>query len=172
MIATTGDAAALGEWTVERQTRAGCKAAWRGTGLATKWHSGTRTGSTRWSRFLEPEEERDLELHTEGSEARAHGMEFRSVPIADRAVPPSRMAFVGQVEAIGEELASGRNVVLHCRQGVGRTGVMAACLMLMRGEKLDGVLETLSRARGLRVPETAEQLRWLEHFADSLNAVR
>jgi protein-tyrosine phosphatase len=62
-------------------------------------------------------------------------------------------------------LASGRNVVIHCRQGVGRTGLVAACLLVARGESPETAVEKLSAARGVSTPETAEQRRWIDHYA-------
>jgi protein-tyrosine phosphatase len=62
-------------------------------------------------------------------------------------------------------LASGRNVVVHCRQGIGRTGLVAACLLVSKGESPETAVEKLSAARGVPIPETAEQRRWIDHYA-------
>jgi protein-tyrosine phosphatase len=58
--------------------------------------------------------------------------------------------------------------VVHCRQGIGRTGLIAACLLVAQGAAPDAAVHNLSAARGLPVPETAEQRRWIDHYAATL----
>ena len=63
------------------------------------------------------------------------------------------------------ELSAGKNVVVHCRQGIGRTGLIAACLLVSRGVSPGSAVDALSAARGIQVPETAEQRQWIDHYA-------
>ena len=122
--------------------------------------------------LLQEFEEHDLGLENEGTEARAEGMRFKSLPIVDREVPDSAGRFTESLDELDRELGAGRNVVLHCRQGVGRTGLVAACLLLLRGFEPEAAISRLSEARGVAVPETAEQRRWIEQFAGTLLAAR
>ncbi len=117
--------------------------------------------------LLTAEEERDLDIAREAAAARAHGMKFLSYPILDRQVPNSEAEFTKALENLEVELKDGRNVVLHCRQGIGRTGLVAACLLLRKGIDPETAVRQLSAARGLSVPETQEQLEWINHFAGS-----
>lgn len=78
-------------------------------------------------------------------------------------IPKARLATA--LEILDRELASGRNVVLHCRQGIGRTGLVAACLFLTKGLDPETAVQRLSAARGLTVPQTPEQRQWIEHYA-------
>lgn len=133
------------------------------------WRSG---GADVVLSLLEKDEERELGLMSEGDEVRAKGMMFRSFPIADRDVPTSEGALVKTLDALDSELMAGKNIVLHCRQGVGRTGLVAACLFLAKGLDSAKAIERLSAARGIAVPETVEQRRWIEHYAESLAATR
>lgn len=112
-------------------------------------------------------EERDLDLTHEQREAKAHGMAFRSFPIPDRHVPDSEARLARVLEKLDKELASGKNVVLHCRQGIGRTGLVAACLLVTKGLEPKTAIKRLSAARGTSVPETAEQRRWIDHYAST-----
>jgi hypothetical protein len=127
--------------------------AWRSAGVDTVFS------------LLLPEEEHDLDISREAAEARAHGMRFLSYPIPDRQVPASESSLTQSLAQLDSELSSGRNVALHCRQGIGRTGLVAACLFLSKGIDPETAVARLSAARGLAVPETPEQRRWIDQFA-------
>ncbi|MBZ5620202.1 MAG: dual specificity protein phosphatase family protein [Acidobacteriia bacterium] len=115
--------------------------------------------------LLTPEEEHDLDLKAEGQEARAQGIEFISFPIPDREVPNSESQMVSALEKLDTALSSGKNVVVHCRQGVGHTGLVAGCLLVSKGLTPETAVRTLSAARGVAVPETSEQRHWIDHYA-------
>ena len=99
-------------------------------------------------------------------------MKFLSFPISDREVPDSESKPANILERLDKDLSAGKNIVLHCRQGIGRTGRVAACLLLMTGWEPETALLMLSTARGLPVPETAEQRRWIYRFATTLAGAR
>ncbi len=115
--------------------------------------------------LLTPEEERDLDLRDEASEARRLGLEFYSFPIADRQVPKSEVKLGEVLDKINNTLSAGRNVLIHCRQGVGRSGLVAACLLIKNGMSPGAAVEAVSAARGVSVPETAEQREWIERYS-------
>ena len=118
--------------------------------------------------LLTPDEEKDLDLNKEADVAKRQGMTFRSFPIPDRQVPASRPALAQTLEEMGEDLASGKNVLIHCRQGIGRTGLVAACLLVSQGLDTLTAIERVSSARGLPVPETEEQRRWIDRYATAM----
>ena len=117
--------------------------------------------------LLTPEEERDLDLLHEERETKVSGMAFKSFPILDRQVPESKTKLARILEKLDKELASGKNVVLHCRQGIGRSGLVAACLLVTKGLETRTAIKRLSAARGTPVPETTEQRRWIDHYAST-----
>jgi protein-tyrosine phosphatase len=122
--------------------------------------------------LLTAEEERDLDIEAEASQAKAHGIKFLSFPILDRQTPESEDELSRTLAKLEAELAVGRNVVLHCRQGIGRTGLVAACLLLTKGLDADAAVKRLSAARGIPVPETTEQRRWIERYAGTFAGIR
>lgn len=118
--------------------------------------------------LLTAEEERDLDLEREAKVAGVGGIEFISFPIPDRQVPSSQTEMAAILERIDTELSAGKNVVVHCRQGIGRTGLVGACLLITKGMSPEKAVNVLSAARGNPVPETDEQRRWIEHYAATL----
>lgn len=93
---------------------------------------------------------------------------FVSYPIADRGVPQSRDATVTLVQELERELESGKSVGIHCRQSIGRSALIVACVMVAAGKNPDQAFDVISAARGLPVPETNEQREWVETFARQL----
>lgn len=86
--------------------------------------------------LLEAEEEAHLGLEGEAAAAAASGIDFRAYPIPDRGVPASRESVAKLVADILEALETGRNVVVHCRQGIGRSGTIVATVLVAAGEDL------------------------------------
>jgi protein-tyrosine phosphatase len=115
--------------------------------------------------LLTPDEERDLDLRDEASEARKSGLDFYSFPIADRQVPKPEAKLGEALDEMNNALSAGRNVLIHCRQGVGRSGLVAACLLIKNGMSPGAAVEAVSAARGVSVPETAEQREWIEVYS-------
>jgi protein-tyrosine phosphatase len=115
--------------------------------------------------LLTPEEEQDLDLKREAQAAKARGMKFLSLAIPDRQVPNSESEVSTALDRLDADLTAGKKVVVHCRQGIGRTGLVAACLLVTKGLTPDAAIKSLSVARGNPVPETTEQRRWIDHYA-------
>ncbi|HTT10982.1 MAG TPA: hypothetical protein VMG60_08850 [Burkholderiaceae bacterium] len=114
--------------------------------------------------LIDAAEERDLELEHEAVHCRASGIEFVSFPIGDRGVPSSPDATLSLVEWVVSDLRRGRGVAIHCRFGIGRSSVIAGCVLRALGHAHDTVFPILSRARGLSVPDTDAQAEWVRRF--------
>jgi protein-tyrosine phosphatase len=118
--------------------------------------------------LLTPEEVESLELRSEAAYIRDAGMQFRSFPIIDRWVPASKKDALRLIEDLDADLAAGKNVSIHCRQGIGRAGLIAASLLVARGRQPEDAFEHVSMVRGVTVPETPEQRAWVEALAAQL----
>jgi protein-tyrosine phosphatase len=115
--------------------------------------------------LLTPQENQELELGAESNLTQARGLPFISLPTEDRGVPPCWDDASLAVAKIEEMLRQGRNVAVHCRQGIGRSGRIAAAVLVKDGSVPDDSLELVSDARGLPVPETPQQREWVRKFS-------
>jgi protein-tyrosine phosphatase len=115
--------------------------------------------------LLTPDEVADLDLADEAELCRKRGIQFLAFPIADRTAPLSKDATLALLTKIADHLASGRNLAIHCRHGIGRAGLLGACLLILSGLDPEAAIERVSAARGCPVPETAEQRKWITDFA-------
>lgn len=120
--------------------------------------------------LLEPGEQVQLALEGEAAAATASGVEFRPFPIPDRGVPASQESVAKLASRIVEALETGRNVAVHCRQGIGRSALIVGAVLVAAGQDPKTALKTIEKSRGLEVPETEEQRQWLRDFASWLLA--
>ena len=115
--------------------------------------------------LLTPSENEELNLKDELAFSKAKGIRFFSFPIEDRGVPPSSAKVEQLVAQLSSEIQQGKNVAVHCRQGIGRSSLISAALLISAGTDIEQALHAIGESRGLDVPETAEQRRWLDQFA-------
>lgn len=115
--------------------------------------------------MLRDEEAVELGLTTEAATCRTAGIEFKSFPIQDREVPSSLASFSAFVEQLRAELHSGRSVAVHCRASIGRASLLLAGVLCAEGFPPEDAFRRLAKARGLQVPDTAEQVQWIQRFA-------
>lgn len=104
----------------------------------------------------------------------AMGLGLAEFPILEMAAPESLDRTAGFVRRLVEMLARGEKVVVHCRGGVGRAGLMAACTLLQIGSAASagGAIEEVRRRRCRRAVESASQVRFIEKYAAELKAER
>ena len=60
------------------------------------------------------------------------------------------------------EAAGGLNTVVHCRAGIGRTGIVAVGVLFHCGFEPIEAFEHISNKRGVSVPDTQEQIDWVK----------
>jgi ADP-ribosyl-[dinitrogen reductase] hydrolase len=97
-----------------------------------------------------------------GEEVRRRGMLWFHLPIVDVSTPNE--AFERQWDVAGDELRtmlrSGRDVLVHCRGGLGRTGTIAARLLIELGMDTATAIRQVRAARPGAI-ETPGQQRYV-----------
>ncbi|HEY8697047.1 MAG TPA: hypothetical protein VIM02_05475 [Rhizomicrobium sp.] len=119
--------------------------------------------------LLEPAEQSELGLEREAQFCISAGLEFRSFPIADRGIPEPSFARFAQECA--NEIVAGRAMAIHCRAGIGRSGLAAAAILICAGIDAALAVDAISRARGLVIPDTEGQSRWIAAFRAGVSCV-
>lgn len=117
--------------------------------------------------LLEAHEVRELELRAQPALCQQRGIEFLHFPMADRGVPASEARLRELVGGLHERLQQGQAIAVHCRAGIGRTGLVAGCLLHLLGVPNRDIFHLLSRSRGVAMPDTNAQVEWVERFARS-----
>jgi len=121
--------------------------------------------------FLEPREARDLGLALQPDACSRAGVAFLQFPIPDRGVPGSQREVLALTRGLTQDLRSGVGIALHCRAGIGRTGLIAGCLLHLLRVPSSRIFATLSLARGVSVPDTEEQVAWVAEFCRRATSV-
>ena len=75
-------------------------------------------------------------------------------------------------DQIVEALRSGKTVVVHCRQGIGRSAMMVAAALITGGLSAETSVNAIRESRGLEVPETQAQRQWISDFSAWLSRRR
>ena len=118
--------------------------------------------------LLEDSEADQLNLEDERDAVESNAMSFLSYPIPDRGTPASTRDALSLMTQIADQLDAGKNVIVHCRQGIGRSGLIAAGVLMTSGAGSNAALRAVSDARGITVPETLEQRRWVEQLSSRI----
>lgn len=116
--------------------------------------------------LLPDDEAKALGVADEPEVAARFGLVFFSFPIDDRSVPSTPSTIVPLLEQLLDRLRNGENIAVHCRAGIGRTGLVACCVLVWTGCSPVEARDIAANARGLPVPETAEQCAFIEAVAD------
>ena len=97
-------------------------------------------------------------------EAKSVPCSFESFPISDYGVPEDREAFWSLASKIATQLRAGGRVLIHCAGGIGRSGMLATCVLLALGVQKDQAVRTILVA-GSRA-EAAEQKELISWCAE------
>ena len=95
------------------------------------------------------------------------GVPWRHVahPVPDLGVPPDRPAFCALAKQVADLLRAGGAVMIHCRAGIGRSGLLAAGVLMALGQSRAEAARAV-RAAGAG-PETPAQEEILDWIADA-----
>eukprot|EP00210_Caulerpa_lentillifera_P002190 g2104.t1 len=108
-----------------------------------------------------------LNLRNYAADVQSKGLKVHSFPIVDMSAPDSLNKTVDFVDLIKTKLADGEVIIIHCRGGVGRAGLIASCLLL-RLNLATSPNDAIAKIRKLRCRTAVEsycQERFIAHYA-------
>ncbi len=117
--------------------------------------------------LLEDAEAHNLNLQAEATACQSHGLHYSHFPIADFGTPDSTL--LGNfVEHLHRQISNGCNAVIHCRGGIGRSGLLCCCILIKHGLSAKDAIAMVSLQRGCSVPETPQQIACISNYEQSL----
>jgi len=116
-------------------------------------------GATGVVTLNEVEELYDLGLENLGEELQSAGFWWRQLPIVDMNVPSASFEEAWRVEGqqINSSLAAGERIVIHCLAGLGRTGMIAARLLVDMGVPPETAIVDVRRVRPRAIQTNAQE---------------
>lgn len=127
-----------------------------------------QAGTTDVVSLLEPQEAHGMGLGNEAEVCEQNGLGFHSFAIKDHSVPHDVSAVAELSQWAHQKISEGAGIVFHCFGGIGRSGLLAASVLLQEGLSTSEAFAKISSARGVHIPETSEQLLWVESNAKKL----
>lgn len=96
----------------------------------------------------------------------AAGLRWCNAPIGDFEAPDESFSrsWPERCDRLLQRLRAGQKILVHCRAGRGRSGTIAAALLIAGGLEPEDAMRTIRRARPGAI-ETAEQEAWLRRLA-------
>lgn len=119
--------------------------------------------------LIEDSELKALEIENLEDECRNHSIELIRFPLPDVSVPPLLKSFAGLIREIVKRLRQDKTVVVHCKGGLGRAGLAAACSIVAANDnKISGeqAIKIVRAARGAGAVETKEQEKFISFFGE------
>lgn len=97
---------------------------------------------------------------------------YANFPILDRTTPRSFEDVHQFVKELLEQIRQNKKIAIHCFAGIGRSSLIACCLLVLQGADVDDAFGAISKARGYPVPDTIDQLNWAYTFAEKYGETR
>lgn len=72
------------------------------------------------------------------------------------------------LDDLSARLRAGERVLMHCGAGIGRTGTVATCLLMLLGLERDAALDVVATSRPLAGPEVGAQRELIDELAAHL----
>lgn len=116
--------------------------------------------------MLEKKEISSLGLENEKFYCKKNLITYLNFPITDHGLPESFEDVYKFVRKLSAYYEVNKKIAFHCFAGIGRSSLIACCLLVLKGMSVDEAFLQISNARGYRVPDTQEQLDWAYQFAE------
>jgi protein-tyrosine phosphatase len=136
-----------------------------GDWLADEIASWSQSGIRHVVSLLEDHEVYELGITEEANLCSRNGIIYHAFPIVDRGVPASIAEANTLFERIASLVASGEPAYVHCRAGIGRSGLVTAGILIHLGVPFESTFAMLSASRRLQVPDTQWQIDWTSSYA-------
>lgn len=109
--------------------------------------------------LVTPEEMKYLKVPGLGGDVRSRGIEWWHLPIPDGHAPDEdfEARWVEAGAAIRNHLRSGRDVLVHCKGGLGRAGTIAARLMVELGTPPEDAIRLVRESRCGAIENRAQE---------------
>ena len=85
------------------------------------------------------------------------GIDLERYPIVDFGVPREAPDFMRVLRDVGQRLAGGEGILVHCNAGLGRTAVVLASILKAQGLVLDPVTELRRIYRSTAMQEPVQE---------------
>ena len=118
--------------------------------------------------LLTQEEVFHMDLTEEPENCQVCGIEYISFPITDRETPESETVTVQFVQRLAEFVKAGKGVAIHCYAGIGRSSLIAACVLVTLGINPRAAFGLIKNSRGCDVPDTPAQREWFYSFVSGV----
>ena len=114
--------------------------------------------------LLQAKELAELQIPDLFTQVQTYGMQTRWFPIHDFGTPDSMPELQQLVEQILADLTVGQTVVIHCKAGLGRTGLVTASCLVALGHSPETAFKIVRQSRPGSV-ETLDQEAYVAEFA-------
>ena len=113
--------------------------------------------------LMEVSESYECGLQKEQEILSGFGIEFINYEVKDRGLP-ILSDFRQLIRELYVQVSEGANLAVHCRAGIGRSGVVASCILIADGVDPHHAIDMVSAARRVSIPDTQEQYDFIMDY--------
>eukprot|EP00892_Ulva_mutabilis_P010555 jgi/Ulvmu1/7872/UM004_0103.1 len=121
--------------------------------------------------LLNEAELRSLGLREYGKRVEEEGMNYLVFPVIDMCAPEDPDKARRLIETIAHQYLLGQNILVHCRAGIGRAGMVCACVLLRLGikETAASAIEHVRLVRHSKAVQTTRQEQFVQWYHKNMH---